>query len=238
MQINSSYSSYFLLAPFSPDVLGAEKALARAQKTEDAAFIGANNADENVQNVDAPEKVEKIDDAQKTEIKAKQGQKPLQLTPEEEAQVAQLKSTDREVRAHEQAHIAAGGALVKGAASFTYQVGPDNQRYAIGGEVSIDTSAGKTPRETIQRAQRIQAAALAPANPSSQDYSVAAAARQMMVEATMQLSAEQREKMQTSAKEGGKTGDKTGEAAAKTYQKAEENPFGAPKSGTEINAFA
>ncbi|MBL8429174.1 MAG: catalase [Dechloromonas sp.] len=101
------------------------------------------------------------------------------LTPEELKQVAELKSRDREVRQHERAHMAAGGGLITSGASFTYQRGPDGVSYAIGGEVGISTSPGRTPEETIQRARQIKAAALAPTDPSGQDRAVAAQAAQM-----------------------------------------------------------
>lgn len=101
--------------------------------------------------------------------------------------IAQLQQRDREVRAHEQAHISAGGGLITSGASYTYQAGPDNKRYAIGGEVGIDTSPGRTPEETLDRAARIRAAALAPADPSAQDMQVAAAADRMAMEARMEL---------------------------------------------------
>jgi len=101
------------------------------------------------------------------------------LTPEELKQVAQLKARDREVRQHEQAHMAAGAGLVTSGASYSYQKGPDGVNYAIGGEVGISTSPGRTPEETIQRARQIKAAALAPADPSGQDRAVAAQAGQM-----------------------------------------------------------
>ncbi|MBP6202236.1 MAG: hypothetical protein KA435_04170 [Azonexus sp.] len=101
------------------------------------------------------------------------------LTPEELKRVSELKSRDREVRQHEQAHMAAGGGLITSGASFTYQKGPDGVNYAIGGEVGISTSPGRTPEETIQRARQIKAAALAPADPSGQDRAVAAQAAQM-----------------------------------------------------------
>ncbi len=56
---------------------------------------------------------------------------------------------DREVRAHEMAHLAAAGGLASSGATFTYQHGPDGVSYAIGGEVKIDTSSGSNPEETI-----------------------------------------------------------------------------------------
>ena len=54
--------------------------------------------------------------------------------------VSELKARDRVVRTHEMAHMAAGAGLVTRGASYTYQSGPDGQRYAVGGEVGIDTS--------------------------------------------------------------------------------------------------
>ncbi len=112
------------------------------------------------------------------------------LSTSEQQAVSQLAARDAEVRAHEQAHVSAGGELIASGASFTYQVGPDNKRYAVGGEVSIDTSPGATPAETLDRAARIRAAALAPANPSAQDRQVAAQADRMASEARQEINAQ------------------------------------------------
>ncbi|MDO8844801.1 putative metalloprotease CJM1_0395 family protein [Methylicorpusculum sp.] len=102
--------------------------------------------------------------------------------------IESLKARDREVRAHEQAHISASGGLATGGASFTYQQGPDGKRYAIGGEVNIDTSpVPGDPRATLRKAETIRRAALAPANPSGQDYKVASKAAQMATKAQMDL---------------------------------------------------
>lgn len=114
-----------------------------------------------------------------------------ELTPEQQRQVEVLKNTDRKVRAHEQAHLAVGADLVRGGASFTYETGPDNKRYAVGGEVSIDTSPGRTPEDTIPKAQHIRATALAPVDPSPQDRSVAAQASRMESDARLEVSAKQ-----------------------------------------------
>lgn len=109
------------------------------------------------------------------------------LSTAELEQIRQLKSRDSAVRRHEQAHLATSGGFAVSAATFTYQKGPDGVDYAIGGEVSINMSAGRTPEETIARAKTIQAAALAPADPSGQDRAVAAQAQQMEQEARAQL---------------------------------------------------
>jgi hypothetical protein len=111
-----------------------------------------------------------------------------QLSEEEEEVVAELKSRDREVRAHEQAHLSAAGGLAQGGPSFTFSTGPDGQRYAIGGEVNIDTSAvAGDPAATLQKAQQIIAAANAPAQPSGQDRSVASQAASLAAEARSEL---------------------------------------------------
>lgn len=110
-----------------------------------------------------------------------------ELTPEQQAQVDKLKATDTKVRQHEQAHLAAAGGLATSGPTYTYQRGPNGVNYAVGGEVNIDTSPGATPQETIAKAQRIQAAALAPADPSGQDRNVAARAGQLERDARAQL---------------------------------------------------
>lgn len=118
------------------------------------------------------------------------------LTAEERAIVAKLQQTDRQVRAHEQAHLAAAGGLARGV-SFTYASGPDGQQYAVGGEVGIDTSeVSGDPEATIQKAQQIRAAASAPADPSGQDRAVAAQASSMEQAARLELATQQREEQQ------------------------------------------
>ncbi len=108
--------------------------------------------------------------------------------PALQREIARYQSTDARVRAHEAAHLAAAQGLAIGAASFGYETGPDGKRYAVSGDVSIDTSEGRTPEETLARAQQIRRAALAPADPSAQDRAVAAMASQMAAEASLELS--------------------------------------------------
>ena len=111
---------------------------------------------------------------------------PGQLTSAEEQLIAKLRARDTSVRAHEAAHQGAGGGLV-GGATFSYETGPDGRQYAIGGEVPVDTSpVSNDPEATISKEERVRAAALAPADPSSQDYSVAAQAAQIVAMAQME----------------------------------------------------
>lgn len=110
------------------------------------------------------------------------------LRPEELAVVRKLQARDRAVRAHEQAHLSAAGGLARGGPSYTYQRGPDGRVYAVGGEVSIDTSpVAGDPQATLAKARQIQAAANAPSDPSPQDRTVAAAAAQMAAAALQEL---------------------------------------------------
>jgi hypothetical protein len=100
-----------------------------------------------------------------------------ELSKEEKKEVTELKKRDAEVKAHEAAHVAAGGQYVKGGASFEYQTGPDGQKYAVGGEVPIDVSpVSGDPSATIRKMQVVKAAALAPAQPSGADIAIAAKA--------------------------------------------------------------
>ncbi len=112
---------------------------------------------------------------------------PGQLTPQEQQQVQKLRQTDLKVRAHEQAHLAAAAGLAIGGAHFETVRGPDGRQYAVAGEVGIDVSPAQSAEQTIDKARRIQAAALAPADPSAQDRAVAAAAAQMAAQASAEL---------------------------------------------------
>ncbi len=131
---------------------------------------------------------------EKNEI-SNQTDKPAE-NPQEALELENLKRTDREVRAHEQAHVIAGGNLVRGAASFGYAIGPDGKLYAVSGEVSIDSSPIKDdPEATIRKMQQVVRAALAPARPSGQDRAVASEAIKTQVEAQQQIAHQQMEKM-------------------------------------------
>ncbi|MGE3164805.1 MAG: putative metalloprotease CJM1_0395 family protein [Planctomycetota bacterium] len=114
---------------------------------------------------------------------------PSGLSAAEQQEVAELEARDREVRTHEQAHQAAGGRYA-GAASYTYQQGPDGQRYAVGGSVPIDVSpVSGDPRATLAKMAQVRRAALAPAQPSAQDRAVAARAAQVAQQARAELAA-------------------------------------------------
>ena len=111
---------------------------------------------------------------------------PAQTDPKVQQEILRLQTRDREVRAHEQAHMSAGAGLITSGAHYTYETGPDGKRYAVGGEVGISLAEGRTPQDTMARARQIRAAALAPAQPSGQDLAVAAKASQMEMQARME----------------------------------------------------
>ncbi|MEE9398218.1 MAG: putative metalloprotease CJM1_0395 family protein [Methylococcales bacterium] len=114
-----------------------------------------------------------------------------EFSEEEQKQISELKTRDREVRTHEQAHLSAAGGVASGGPTFSYQSGPDGVRYATGGEVQIDTSAvSGDPAATMRKADAIRRAALAPANPSAQDQSVAAQAATMAAKAQADMAKE------------------------------------------------
>ncbi|MCP4870525.1 MAG: hypothetical protein GY898_17620 [Proteobacteria bacterium] len=152
----------------------------------------------------------------------------LELSPELDeatrAQVREMAQRDREVRAHEAAHAAAGGALA-GAATFTYETGPDGKSYAVAGEVPISLGTGNTPQEKVANARKARAAALAPADPSGADRSIAAKATRIEAEARAEVLQESRdaEKAKTDqaaeAREDEPTGaDNTAKLAAAYHQ--------------------
>ncbi len=120
---------------------------------------------------------------------------------QEQLEIAELASRDREVRAHEQAHAAVGGAYA-GAPTYTYSRGPDGKRYAIGGEVSIDSSPSPNdPEATLRKMELVQRAALAPAEPSAQDRRVAAQAAAQATQARAELAQLRREEAASAAEE-------------------------------------
>jgi hypothetical protein len=113
----------------------------------------------------------------------------------EQQELEDLKQRDLEVRSHEQAHASIGGQFA-GPPQYEYETGPDGERYAVGGEVSIDISEENTPEETIRKMQQVKAAALAPAEPSPQDLRVATEATQKSVEARNEIIEEKAERLE------------------------------------------
>jgi len=115
--------------------------------------------------------------------KSKEGE----LSEEDQRKVEELKKIDKRVHAHEQAHLSAAGGYARGGANYDYVTGPDGNRYANSGHVNLDTGREKTPEATIRKANIIQKAALAPADPSPSDKEIAANAAKMAADAQKEI---------------------------------------------------
>ncbi len=151
------------------------------------------NTTQEKENITRTQSNTRPDDSEKVSISAKAN---IELSEEETREVRALNIRDREVRSHEAAHSAAAGVYAQGGPTYTFQRGPDGQSYATGGEVKIDTSAiPGDPEATVRKAQQIKASALAPAEPSSQDRSVAASATQLIAAARQASATERLEAM-------------------------------------------
>lgn len=111
-------------------------------------------------------------------------------TAAEAQQRRQLQQIDARVRAHEATHLAAAGVYATGGASYSYAIGPDGQRYAVGGSVGVNLRpVPGNPEETIRKMRAIRRAATAPGQPSSADMRVAAKAYRLEQEAQEKLEA-------------------------------------------------
>ncbi len=124
---------------------------------------------------------------------AEQEQSQRRKTAQSEREQAELKqietlaARDREVRAHEQAHAAVAGQY-GGSPTYEFVRGPDGVSYAVGGSVNVDTSPiPGNPEATLRKAEQLQRAASAPADPSGQDREVAAQAAQLARQAEREL---------------------------------------------------
>ncbi|WP_421715686.1 putative metalloprotease CJM1_0395 family protein [Arcobacter arenosus] len=141
--------------------------------------------------------LEKNDASKKSEENKEQSNKNnTELTQDEKLQLNQLKAADTKVRAHEAAHQS--GPAASGGASFTYEKGPDGVMYAVAGEVPVRIQTGSTPQESISNLQGVIATALAPADPSPQDLSVASKARVMLMKAQQEFAQEIQDKLSKS----------------------------------------
>ncbi len=179
----------------------------------------------NAVDVSGPEGAEQQDTQNQTSADEEQGNPPQgddqaqreadQVKHRQEQQqqhdldiIRQLSQRDNEVRAHEQAHSSVGGQYA-GSAQYSYQRGPDGVNYAVGGEVPIDVGAiSGDPRATLEKMQLVQRAALAPADPSSQDRRVAALASQQANQARAEIVSNSRESSSSSTDDKAELADK------------------------------
>ena len=101
-----------------------------------------------------------------------------------------------EIYAHEQAHKTAGGALAGGIVIERNQDG-----IPIGGHVNIKmpTLNPQDPQKTIDDANTVIRAAMAPSDPSGQDYAVASSAQSIKMRAQALKNEHQGKKLDTIA---------------------------------------
>lgn len=150
-----------------------------------------------------------------------------ELSSADRQELGELKQRDAEVRAHENAHLRALGPYRTGGPSFQYETGPDGLRYAVAGEVPVDTAPESTPEETIRKARTVRRAALAPADPSSADRQVAADAARLEQQARFELADERREGGGEEPAQSGAVPTRTASGAASTpeaYGESESRP--------------
>ena len=95
-------------------------------------------------------------------------------------EIQAIRNRYNEIYAHELAHKNAAGSL-----AGPIVVEKDNNGIPVGGHVSIEIPSvdSKNPQKTIDQADVVIKSALAPADPSNQDYKVAAKARAIKAQA-------------------------------------------------------
>ena len=158
-----------------------------ANSSTNVTLYDANGKETETQQAVAGEQGERGEQDEKQEAGQQSEQQQQQA---EQREIRELQARDQEVRAHEQAHAIVGGRYAS-APSYDYQQGPDGKRYAVGGEVQIDLApVPGDPAATVQKMQQVKAAALAPAEPSAADRSIAAEAGQRLLQAQAELIAE------------------------------------------------
>lgn len=159
-----------------------------------------------------------------------------QLTAEQLRIVRELQAIDRRVREHEAAHLRAGRGVVTSGANFSYVYGPDGRQYAVSGEVGIDTSPERKPEANIDKGERIQAAALAPRDPSEQDYRVAAVGAQLESRGRADLAVQQAEQRAVEAEQGRAERERLREEASSAVRAAAVRAYASPV--TVSNSFS
>jgi hypothetical protein len=188
--LNNQQASQNAGTVFKPvhETQSVDKSLSSKQTKPTQAY--SQNNQENTNTESAAEKNDIALNEQKRKLDKLEAKKE-QIQQQE---IQELSARDREVRNHERAHAAVGGQYA-GAPRYQYERGPDGVNYAVAGEVPISTGAiSGNPQATIEKAQVIRRAALAPAEPSPQDRRIAAEATQMESQARVELAELQREK--------------------------------------------
>jgi hypothetical protein len=219
----NSYYTYQSALERGPDLISSSsRPESQAQDTEISQAASLFDSEEQV----GSDSQTQTDEAAQKKSQPSEADAESRLTLDEKLLIEKLEKVDAEVRAHEMAHIAAGGEYITSGATFSYQQGPDGKKYAVGGEVSIDTASEPgDPEATLQKMRRVRAAALAPAQPSSQDLKVASnaasQAAKAMAEITQLISNEQAGQMETAV--SGYTRQHVSDAYTKTGSMSDQN---------------
>jgi hypothetical protein len=158
------------------------------------------------------------------------------LSEAEKQLLAELEVVDRKVKAHEMAHLTAAGGYAKGGARFRYRHGPDGNKYAVGGEVSIDMGKESSPEKTIAKMRVVRRAALAPADPSPQDQRVAARATIYIAESTQELRLSEADSVTVIEQAAGKAGASVEEENQTVVNFTEKESRDSQSSGDSLSA--
>jgi len=186
----------------------------------------------NPDRADQSDNVDQRIDAQRQQADRRAEQDEVQLE-EDIALIRELAARDREVKSHEQAHQSVGGQYA-GAMEFTFKQGPDGKRYAVGGEVPIDVSKiSGNPEATLKKAEQIRRAALAPAEPSSQDRQVAALASQLSVEAQNEIRQVERQNAEKASEERAEQSEISKEDETKTEASSKQDEEKTEKAASD-----
>lgn len=187
LSISSFYTAFPQATPLAA-VQGSPQSSTQQSRSRDVRDTVNLSNESLVANREIHEKPQTINPNQKSAEES-----AVALTAEELKQLSKLKNRDREVKAHEQAHLSVAGQYASGSASYTLQRGPDGNSYAVGGEVPIDISSESTPEATLQKMRTVRRAALAPAEPSGADRQIAAQASAKELQARQEIAAKLQE---------------------------------------------
>ena len=135
------------------------------------------------------------------------------LTPEEKQKIKEMESRDKEVKAHEQAHKAASQGINSSSPSYETKKGPDGKDYIVSGEVKISFTPTEDNEANLEKAKTLRNAALAPAEPSSQDLKVAQDATRMIFEYSQKIQNEKTKEAEKSDQKADKQSEKEDSAA-------------------------
>ena len=100
----------------------------------------------------------------------------------------QLQTLDSIVKGHENSHMKALGPYASGIPVYDTIAGPDGKSYAGGGHIKVDLSPiPGNPEATLQKANTILFASMAPGSPSGADNNVAAEALLLAAQAKNEI---------------------------------------------------